>query len=80
MEFTLIILAAICVASVAFNLYQFKETEKLQADIEALKRKGPESYEVRDLLRDLATGRALVKITRVEPMDVFLRSPRDMQQ
>jgi peptidoglycan hydrolase CwlO-like protein len=38
-----------------------------------------ESYEVKDLLRDLAGGRGLVKLTRVDPADFFLRSPRDRE-
>lgn len=37
-----------------------------------------QSYDVRELMRDLSRGGALIKMTRVNPEDVLLRSPRDL--
>lgn len=42
----------------------------------ARKPKKSESYEVINLLHDLTAGAALVKIERVAPADVFIRSSR----
>lgn len=36
-----------------------------------------ETYDVKELLHDLSAGEAIVRISRVAPADVFLRSPRD---
>lgn len=36
-----------------------------------------ESYDCRQLLHDLTAGQALVKIERIAPADVFIRSPRN---
>lgn len=36
----------------------------------------PETYEVQELMTDLLRGQALVRVERVAPADVFLRSPR----
>ena len=38
-----------------------------------------ESYEVKDLLRDLLAGSTLIQVKRVDPAEVFLRSPRGDQ-
>lgn len=35
-----------------------------------------ESYEVKELMSDLLSGSALIKIERIAPADVILRSPR----
>ena len=35
-----------------------------------------ESIETREFVADLLNGEAILKITRVNPTDVFLRSPR----
>lgn len=39
--------------------------------------KPQQTYDVRELLHDLTLGGALVQIKRVDPNDVFLRSPRE---
>jgi hypothetical protein len=37
------------------------------------------SYEALELVNDLTrTGTAVVKITRIDPQSIFLRSPRDL--
>lgn len=40
------------------------------------KSKKVESYEVTQLLHDLTGGNAIVRIERIAPSDVLLRSPR----
>ena len=39
-------------------------------------KKRKDSYESSELIKDLLSGEALIKITRISPTDVFLRSPR----
>lgn len=71
MEITLTLLANAFGLSLAFNVFQFRKFRKL-------KKAGPSSYEVRDLLRDLSAGEALVAIRRIDPSSVMLHSPRDL--
>jgi hypothetical protein len=47
---------------------------KLRTD----KAKPKPSYEASALLRDILGGQALVRIERIAPENVFLRSPRDV--
>lgn len=42
-----------------------------------LSKQRQESYEVKDLLQDILSGKGLVEVRRISPIDVFLRSPRD---
>lgn len=42
------------------------------------KSKLKQSYEAKELLHDLSRGDALIRVSRVDPSDVFLRSPRDL--
>ena len=46
---------------------KFKKTKKTLKD----------SYDTTELIKDLLQGEALIKITRIAPNDVFLRSPRN---
>lgn len=38
-----------------------------------------ETYDVKELMQDLLAGEALVRVTRISPNDVFLRSPKGTQ-
>lgn len=40
---------------------------------------GEKTYDVHNLLQDLLNGAGLVKIERIDPADVLLRSPRFRQ-
>lgn len=42
-------------------------------EFEKAAKSGPPSYECQQLLHDLTEGAALVKVTRISPMDVFIR-------
>lgn len=56
--------------SIAFNVWIYFKLKK--------EKKAPqESYEVTQLLQDLTQGAALIKIERLDPASVFLRSPRE---
>ena len=66
---TPIILTALLVLSLTLNAYLFNQVKKFKAK--------PEAYGVAQLLHDLTAGTSLVKIERVAPEDIFLRSPRD---
>jgi hypothetical protein len=57
--------------SLALNLLQFQLARKAR-----LKR--PESYELREFIRDMSAGRGLIEVRRVDPANVMLRSPRDI--
>jgi len=56
--------------SLAFNFAQHRHRSKKPAKAQ--------SYEVTQLLNDLTTGSALVKVMRVDPANVFMRSARDL--
>ncbi len=47
-----------------------------KAEIEALKKTPPLSVSAQELLHDLLRGSALVRIERISPADVLLRSPK----
>jgi len=53
----------------AFTLYKLKTDKPKRA----------ESYDAKALLRDLLNGDSLIRITRIAPEDVFLRSPKDTE-
>ena len=76
MTHLLIVLGAL-ITSLALNailLYSFiKAKDHLKS--EQLKT-GQKSYEVKNLLQDLAAGEAMVRFERVNPSDVFLRGSR----
>lgn len=63
-----VFLSLIC--STAANVYLLIQNTKLK------KYQSEPSYEAQQLLHDLTRGSGLVKITRVDPSEVFLRSPR----
>lgn len=44
-----------------------------------IKKPGEKTYDVQNLMQDLLNGAGLVKIERVDPTDVLLRSPRFRQ-
>lgn len=58
-----------------------QKNKTLQEEIEKIKSEKPkqESYEVKDLLSDLMTGEALVKVSRVSPDNVFIRSVKEQK-
>lgn len=67
---TVLILSNCLLASVLVNAlltYKIKQTKKER----------PKSYEVKELMADLAAGGALVEIRRIDPSSIFLRSPRE---
>lgn len=37
----------------------------------------PKSMELKEFLSDLASGDGLIRVTRVDPSDVLIRSPRN---
>lgn len=70
--------------STAIKAYRDREAE-FEVSIEGLKSKvtelskkpkKQESYECKELLQDLLSGDALVKVERIAPADFFLTSPR----
>lgn len=63
----LIFLSGLLFLSLGLNAYLLSQKKKPV----------PTSYEASALLRDLLSGEALVKISRIAPEDIFLRSPRD---
>lgn len=65
-------LAALFILSLAVNAYLFILLRKSA-------KTRPESYEVKDLLRDLMAGRGLIEIKRIAPESFFIRSPRESQ-
>jgi hypothetical protein len=46
---------------------------RIAADARAAKAEKEPTYEAKDLLHDLTEGAALVKITRISPLDVWQR-------
>lgn len=56
-------------ASVAFNVH---------LSLKQKKQKNKPDYDATQLLHDLTGGDALVKVTRISPENVLLRSPRDL--
>jgi hypothetical protein len=67
MIYGLVAIGLALIVSLFFNILQFIYRKKPQKDI---------SYDVQALLQDLMAGAALVKVSRVAPENVFLRSAR----
>lgn len=63
-------LVCLFVISIILNAIQYRKLSHQK------KHTGPESYEVTQLLHDLTAGHAMVKIVRVAPTDVFIRSAK----
>lgn len=62
------LVSGLCILSVSINAYQF---------LKARKRTPPkESYEARDLLKDLLGSSAVIEIKLMDKSTFFLRSPR----
>lgn len=60
----------LCVFSLAGNALLYFQFQRRNKD-------APKSYELREFIADLMQGDALVRVTRVDPADVLLRSPRE---
>ena len=56
--------------SLILNAYQYRRRSK--------KPPREEAYEATQLLNDLTSGSALVKVSRVDPSTVFIRSVRNL--
>lgn len=54
-----------------FAVWLWFERKRLKATIEAIQKEP--TYDARELLHDLTEGAGLVKISRISPMDVFIR-------
>ena len=67
-------LGATAAISLCVNLYMVYRLRKKKPIASA-----QESYDCTQLLHDLTAGQAVVKIVRIEPVDMFLRSPRGVK-
>jgi len=65
-------LLAILPLSLALNLLQFHLARKSR-------QKRPESYELKEFLRDMMAGRGLLEVRRIDPDHLMIRSPRDVR-
>lgn len=72
MEIALLIAIAIATFSTGLSVYLWLERRELRSKL-ASKSKDEPTYDCRELLHDLTEGTALVRITRISPMDVFIR-------
>jgi hypothetical protein len=72
LNFSTFILSVALLSSLIINFI-------LYFKIKYLKKENPKesSYEVKELLQDLLSGSALVKVSRISSEDVFFRSMRD---
>ena len=57
--------AILLTVSISLNIYLFVKSRRPKKQV---------SYDATALLQDLLSGAALVKVTRIAPEDVFLRS------
>jgi cell division protein FtsL len=84
---TLIMLAFALVCSVGVNAYLWFSRDQqalsfqskitgLEGEITKLKTEPQPTLEAKQILHDLTRGEALVRIRRVDPDDVLVRSPR----
>jgi hypothetical protein len=64
-----LVAAGACVFSAGFCI-------RCRSDLAAAKKALPPGRTAAEILHDLTRGAALVKIERVDPSDVLLRSPR----
>ncbi len=60
-------LSSLLTLSLAINFYLFFRNKKKPKQ---------ETYEVGELLSDLLAGQAMVRVERIAPADVLIRSPR----
>lgn len=75
MNYTLDLIIAICCLSIASNIAL---VIFIILNRRLKKTKGEVSYDARALLRDLASGPALIKVEYVDRADILLRSPRHL--
>lgn len=66
-------IAALLVSNAYFAYLYFREKKKKSKDKH-------QSLELSEFLSDILNGEAMVRVTRVAPVDVFLRSPRHGRQ
>lgn len=59
------------VASIGANAWLYLKLRKAKTETKY-------TYDAQALLRDLLAGQALLRIERIAPEQVFLRSPRDL--
>jgi hypothetical protein len=70
MELYIIVILNLFILSLIANVYLYrrsKNTVKKQI-----------TYDARLLMQDLTAGAAMVRITRIDPNSIFLKSPKDM--
>ena len=70
MSILAVVLGVLLVISAGFNAYFL-----LRSNHSRERR----DYDARMLLHDLTAGAAIVKVTRIAPEDIMLRSPRDIR-
>lgn len=68
MNLIVIILTVLAASSLTLNAFLLLRKIK--------KPNKQETYDVKELLNDLLSGRALVEVRRISPADIFLRSPK----
>lgn len=69
-EYLIYYLCGLLFVSAAVNAFLlYKYLQKPKANIQ-------ETYDVQELLADLLAGQALIKIERIAPSNILLRSPR----
>jgi hypothetical protein len=67
-------LSVLAAASLSLNFYLFYKLRSQKNQLKRVQEVKP-SYEAEQLMHDLTSGVAVVKITRISPGDIFLRSP-----
>ncbi len=70
MLITIIVLSIALLFSFGYNAVQHWTLRKIRTNPKN------QTYDAKELLTDLLRGEGLVRITRIAPGDVFLRSPR----
>jgi hypothetical protein len=71
MDAPAVVIASALIVSLAANAF-------LAVKLRASKTEPKYTYDAQALLRDLLQGQALLRIERIAPEQVFLRSPRDV--
>lgn len=71
MDLSKVIIGSALIVSLAANIL-------LALKLRSSKRETKYTYDAQALLRDLLAGQALLKLERIAPEQVFLRSPRDL--
>ena len=68
MTLVLVILINLSILSIALNIYfLFK--------FRSLKKKRPQSIELREFLTDILSGPALLEVNRIDPQSIFVHNP-----